>query len=274
MPKSKNAARKISESPDTTGNGKKSKGAAFVLLTILAVVLIIAAVIGGTFYFIIKNNTGGFADRYRQTIQTIPVLRSALPAVSDPLDPKYLSEDELKNKYTEFRNENESLRKELEAKNKELEVYSALKEEYESGKLAAESKIKQAEKRNGDLDLKEAELKELKAQIDKLIAMGDKDSFAAYFESIDAESAKELYSQVVKEQQLDAKTSEFAQIYAAMDEASAAAIFQQLGEGKLDMITKILMAMSKKDSSAILESMTPSFAAKVTEKLDELYKGN
>jgi flagellar motility protein MotE (MotC chaperone) len=149
-----------------------------------------------------------------------------------------------------------------------------LKDEFENGKIEAENKIKEAEKRNSDLDVKEAELKELKSQIDKLIASGNKEEFKAYYESIDAEKAEELYSQAIKEQQIDAKAKEFAQIYAEMDESAAAAIFEQLGEEKLDMISEILMAMSKKNSSAIIESMTPSFAAKVTEKLDELYKGN
>lgn len=274
MPKSKNSASKTSGIIDTADSGKKGKGVLFIIITILSIAIIIAAIVGGTFYIITKNNIGGFADRYRQTIQNIPVIRNALPAVADPLDPKYLTEKELKEKYNEFRIENESIRKELEAAQKELEVYSALKEEFENGKLEAEDKIKETEKRNSDLDIKEAELKELKSQIDKLIATGDKEAFAAYYESIDAENAEKLYSQVVKEKQIDAKTKEFAQIYAEMDESAAAAIFEQLGEEKLDMISETLMTMSKKDSSAIIESMTPSFAAKVTEKLNELYRGN
>lgn len=274
MPNSKNAVSTTSGSIDASPNNKKSKSAVFILLTILSVAIIIAAIILGTFYFIVKNNTGGFADRYRQNIQSIPIIRNALPAVEDPLDPKYLTSKELKEKYNEFRAENESLKKELEDARKELEVYDALKDEFENGKIEAENKLKKAEERNSDLDVKEAELKELKSQIDKLIASGNKEAFAAYYESIDAENAEKLYSQVIKERQVDAKTKEFAQIYAEMDESAAAAIFEQLGDEKLDMISETFMAMSKKDSSAIIESMTPSFAAKVTEKLNELYKGN
>jgi flagellar motility protein MotE (MotC chaperone) len=40
------------------------------------------------------------------------------------------------------------------------------------------------------------------------------------------------------------------------------------------MIAETLKAMNRTSASEILESMTPSFAASVTQRLDELYKGN
>jgi len=40
------------------------------------------------------------------------------------------------------------------------------------------------------------------------------------------------------------------------------------------MTAETLKVMKKESSSAILESMTPEFAAKVTEKLNALFKGN
>ena len=64
----------------------------------------------------------------------------------------------------------------------------------------------------------------------------------------------------------------FAQVYAEMDEASAAAILTQMGV-RLDMIAETLQAMNRKNASKIIESMSPDFAARVTERLNELYRG-
>jgi flagellar motility protein MotE (MotC chaperone) len=59
-----------------------------------------------------------------------------------------------------------------------------------------------------------------------------------------------------------------------MDEAAAAQIFEQLGATQLDMTAETLQAMNKDNSAKILGSMTPQFAAQVTQKLNALYKGN
>jgi flagellar motility protein MotE (MotC chaperone) len=117
-------------------------------------------------------------------------------------------------------------------------------------------------------------LNELKKKLDELTANGDKEAFKANYEQLDPENAKELYAKVVKEQQANENVKKFAQVYAAMDASAAAQIFEQLGTAKIDMTAETLKAMSKENSSAILQSMTPVFAAKVTEKLNNLYRGN
>lgn len=278
MPRSSSNVKTIVENPKSQGNVKRGKGIFLTLLTFLTVIIVITAVFGGVFYFIIHNNINGLAERYRLSIQSIPLAKLALPKVADPLDPKNMTPDEIKKKYVEFRKENEALKKqfseELSEANIKLDEYQVYKDDYENLKSDTEKKLEDIKAREAAVYEKELQLKELKQKIDELTANGDKESFKAYFESLDPENAKLLYSEIVKEQQVNADIKKFAQLYEVMDAATAAQIFEQLGNSKIDMTTETLKAMSKDNASAIMESMTPEFAAKITEKLNALYRGN
>ncbi len=273
---SKDAVGKTVETPDKQRSGIKGK--VFSSLTVLLVLAIIAAVFAGVFYFIVRNNFGGVADRYYLTIKDIPVIKYALPVKKDPLDPKNMTAEDIKKKYIEFRDENADLSKQLSETKAELEKYKV--SEADAKQAAADSeekieeKIKDVDTREAALKDKEGQLTEMKRQIDELIAKGDKASFKDYYESLDPANAKVLYSQVVSELQTDANVKKFAQVYAAMDPAAAAQIFEQMGASKLDMTVETLKAMNKDNIAKILESMTPKFAAQVTERLNALYKGN
>ncbi len=273
MPKS-SGSNTILENPKTQGKEKKGKGILFTLLTLLAVVAVIAAVFGGVFYFVIHNNMNGLAERYRSTIQRIPLARLALPAVPDPLDPRYMTPEDIKSKYVEFRAENERLKQELAAAKTKLDEYQGITDDYENLKADTEKKQQDIKEREAAMDQRELQLKEMKQKIDELAANGDKEAFREYFEKVDPENAKQLYAEIVKEQQSDANTKKFAQVYEAMDAAAAAQIFEQLGNSGIDMTAVTLKAMKKENSAEILASMTSDFAAKVTEKLNELFKGN
>lgn len=268
------SAKTKAENPKSQNSGKKGRGVLFTLLTFLTVIIILAAVFGGVFYFIIHNNVNGLADRYRSSIQSIPLVKFALPKAADPLDPKNMTADEIKRKYVEFRSESALLNKQLTDTNTKLSEAQKYKTDYDNLKLETDKQLQEVKDRQAALDQKDLELKDLKRALDELTAAGNKEAFKAYFESVDPENAKLIYAEVAKELQADANTKKFAQIYAAMDASAASQIFEQLGASQMDMIAQTLQAMSKENSSAILASMTPAFAAKLTEKLDALYKGN
>lgn len=273
MAKSIEVMKKV-VNPKTQGSGQKGRGVLFTFLALLTVIVVIAAVFGGVFYFVIHNNVNGLADKYRASIQNMPVIRLALPVASDPLDPKNMTDSEIKGKYAEFRSENTGLKKQLEDTNSKLSEYQKYKDDYNTLKQDTEKQLQDVKDRQAALDQKDLELKDLKRKLDELTAAGNREAFKAYFDSMDPENAKLIYAEVAKRLQADANTKKFAQIYAAMDASAAAKIFEQLGSSKIDMIAQTLQAMSKENSSAILASMTPAFAATITEKLDALYKGN
>jgi flagellar motility protein MotE (MotC chaperone) len=56
-----------------------------------------------------------------------------------------------------------------------------------------------------------------------------------------------------------------------MDAGAAAKIFEELGDGKIDLVVDTLKNMNNKNAAQILEEMNENYAAKVTEKLSEKY---
>lgn len=268
-----NKESKATANPQKHGSRKK-KGKLPVFLAVLLILVFIIAVFGGVFYFIVFNNIGGVTEHYYATLKRIPVLNLALPAEPDPLDPKYMTQAEIKNQYRAFRSENEELKKQLEEANARIEEYRFYKDNYESKIDEAENMLKELEEREAYARDKELTLKELQLKIDELIACGDKESFKTYFEDMDPENSKALYERITREQQVDGNVKKYAQVIENMDAGAAAAVFEQMGAGSIDKTAETLQAMSKEGASKILESMSSDFAAKVVERLGEMYRGN
>lgn len=252
----------------------KKKGRLSPILTILLVLVILVAVFGGVFYFIVKNNLGGVTEKNYATLKKIPVLNLALPEAPDPFNTLYMTESEIKKQYNIFKAENETLKKTLADTQAQNSEYKVFKDDNDVLTQEAENKMKELDIREKAVAEKELQLKDLQQKIDELIVNGDKEAFKTYYEGLDPENAKLIYEQIIKEVQINAEVKKFAGVYAEMDAAAAAQIFEQLGTSKLDMTVETLKAMNKESSAKILESMTPDFAAKVTERLNALYKGN
>ncbi len=253
---------------------KRQKGKLMTILTVLLVAVIILAVFGGVFYFIIFNNIGGVTEQYYSSLKKIPVLNLALPEPPDPLNPKYMTNSEIRKQYIEFRTDNETLREQLAEAQKKIDEYRVFKDNNDELAKEADAKTQDIAAREAAIAEKELKLKELQEKLDTLIAYGDPAAYADYYETLDPVNAQLIYEKTLLEQQTDANIKKFALVYAEMDPASAAAIFEELGTSRMEMIAETLMAMNKANSAEILESMTPDFAAKVTEKLDALYRGN
>lgn len=274
MANSKKGGTQSKDASDKTGIGKKSKGMIFTLLTAFIVILVIGAVLGGAFYFVIHNNINGLGERYRKDIQNIPVMKLALPAAPDPLDPQYLTAGELEEKYKEFRKSNEELNKQLEEAKKQQDELQKYKDEYDKFKAENDKTAQELKDRAASLDARQLQLDELNKKINGLITSGDKEGFKAYFENVDPDTAKQVYAEVVKQQQIDEGAKNFAKLYETMDAAAAAQIFEQLGNSKIDLVAATLKNIKKEQAAAIMAAMTPDFASKLMEKLDTLYKGN
>lgn len=258
----------------TNKKSEKQKSKILSILTVLLVIVIILTVFGGVFYFIVYNNIGGVTEAYYSNLKKIPVLNLALPEPPDPLNPKYMTASEIRKQYIIFKDENEALKEQLDEALKKVDDYKVFKDEYESLVSEVEEKKQDLDNRENTVKEKENNLKKLQEEIYTLIANGDKEGYSAYFERIDPENAQLVYEKIILEQQIDANLKKFAQVYAEMDPAAAASVFEKLGASKIEMIAEILMAMNKTDSAKIMESMNPDFAAMVTQKLDELYRGN
>ncbi|HOQ06579.1 MAG TPA: DUF615 domain-containing protein [Clostridiales bacterium] len=253
--------------------GKKKRSKFFTISMIVLDVIIIIAAFSAVFYFIVYNNIGGVTEKYYSSIKSIPFLKLALPEPPDPLNPKYMTQSEIRRKYLEFKDEVDKLEEELEQANARVGELSLYMEDYDRLVREADEKLQELNEREAAIAEKEKQLEELRKQIDITIANGDREAFVEYFESIDPENAAAIYESIILKQQTDENVKKFAQVYAEMDAGSAAAIFERMGTSKLDMIAETLKAMNRKQAAGIIQEMSPDFAARVTEKLNELYIG-
>jgi flagellar motility protein MotE (MotC chaperone) len=231
-------------------------------------------VIGGAFYIVIHNNVNGLGERYRTNLQGLPLVKLALPAVADPTDPKYLTDDEIKKGYQELRKKNAELTKQLEEAKKNETELQKYKDDQDKTKAEDEKIKKDAEDQKAQIEAQKKQLDEDQKKVNELIASGDKAGFQAFFQKVDKDTASKIYTEIMKEQKASADATTFSQIYQTMDASAAAKIFEAMGDSKIDLVVEILKNMKKENTAAIIAAMTPDFSSTVTEKLSQAYMGD
>ena len=236
----------------------------FVLIVIVLSVIIMASIFVTAFYIVVNNNVYGIGEKYRDKIEKIPLLKRALPEERDEFASiEHLTDEELRSKYMELKMENDELEKKLLEANRlisELEVY---KDSYE--KIIIEK-----EKEDNLLLEERNKLESDRQSLQKLAAMGDKEGFKKYFETIDKETAAKIYNEILIEEKSNNEIDGFIKIYEGMDENAAAKILSDMGEENIEIVAKLLLDMNKESASAILGRMNTSFASKVTKKIAEI----
>jgi flagellar motility protein MotE (MotC chaperone) len=264
-----NQAQKSQGSADKKGS--KVGGIITAILALLTALLIMVAIFGGAFYFIIKNNVNGIADRYSKQLNSNVLTKWMMPPIADPYDPSKFTEDQLKSKYNELRRLNSELKSKIETNNKQLSELSKSKTEAASLKqeiLTTKSKAKAA---TDAAAIKQKDLTEQEKKLNEMIANGDKEGFKTYFEKVDSETAKNIYTQIMKEEKIKEDTLKYVKLYETMDSATAAVLFEGLGTAKINLIAEILKNMKSTQATNIIAAMTPKFAGAITERLATVY---
>lgn len=243
------------------------------IITVITSVLIFLIVFAGASYYILHNNINGLAEKYRESLQNLPIAKYALPPLpqgEDPENPKYLNETQLIEKYNELRQTRDNLKKELESANGTISELQAIKDNQEQALLEVDNMKKKVELAQQDIDKQKEQLSKEKEAVDKLIASGDKTGFKQYFESIDPELAGQIYGDIIQKEKISEETKDFAKRYESMEPSATAGIFESMGTSKIDLIVDILGNMKSSVYAEILGEMRPDFAAKVTEKMAEV----
>lgn len=243
----------------------------FYIISIFTALLVVVLIIGGVMFFVIKSNANGISDNMRETLDKLPVLRLALPAKPEPEDEKSMTEEQVREKYTQQKSEKAALEKqlgELYAQIEELNKQVAAKDTNAS--LFQQQKAV-LEKDNQKLTSDNTKLKSDFDELTAVIAKGDAAGYKKYFEKTDPKIAAELYEKILADDKINADTKKYVSIYEAMDTAAAAVIIEQLGTGKMDLIIDIMKNLKKETTAEILAVMTPAFSAKVSEELAKIY---
>ena len=94
----------------------------------------------------------------------------------------------------------------------------------------------------------------------------DTDTYKEWYNELDAESAAEIYQQVLEQDQADDSIKKMAQSYEEMNASEAAKILETMGND-LDTVALIMYNMDAQSRGKVLAAMDPDFAAAVTKKL-------
>lgn len=243
----------------------------FYVLTIVAALLIVVLIIGGALFFAIKNNVNGIADSMRDTVEKIPVLSMALPAKPEPDDEKNMTEEQVRQKYTELKAEKALLEKKSEELSQQVDTINKQLSSKDTNSALLQKQKEEAEKAQQKQVTEYANLKKDFDELTAVIAKGDSTEYKKYFEKIDPAIAADLYEKILKDQKMSDDVKKYVSIYENMDASAVAGVMEKMGTGKMSLILDIMKNLKKETSAEILTEMTPDFAAKVSEQLAKVY---
>lgn len=254
-------AKKNKNTVDNLNKKDGIKHKVSVFLLVLLIVFIWLAI----FALLIKLDVGGFGSSIlRPLIKDVPIINRILPNVSDEQiayenNYPYKSIEDAIAKIKELEASNESLtskNSKNKDKIKELEAEVAKLKTFEENQLAFEKRVK---------------------EFDNNVVFGDAApdiaEYKKYYEGINPTNAEAIYRQVVEQTQYSEAVIKKADIYKNMDPAAAAAIFETM-TGDIDLVSEMLLSMSAKESSAILQEMDSTAAAKITKKMFDMDQAN
>lgn len=225
----------------------------FVTIIIILVWLVILVLL-------IKLDVGGFGSNVMAPVlKDVPILNKILPDSDDTesvTEGGYGGYTSLKEAVEDV----ERLRLQLEQQKSNSSADSE-----EIAKLKAEVE------RLSTFEKNQIEFQRIKNEFYEEVVYSDKgpgpEEYARYYETMDPETAQNLYKEVVKEEQVSKEIEEYAQAYSEMKPKQAAEIFEKM-TNNLALAAKILGVMEPDDRGKILGVMDSTVAAQLTKIMD------
>lgn len=232
------------------GNGLVTFGA-----TILIVILWIAVIC-----VIVKLDIGGFGSSVlTPVLKDVPVVNKILPGVSltETSDPEsyggYSSLQDAVDYIKQLELELERVQTASNAKDTEIEELKAEKERLQK------------------FEEKQVEFQRIQNEFYEEVVYSDKgpgaEEYRKWYEEMDPTTAEYLYKQVVVQLQESQEIQDYAQTYADMKPKDAAEIFETMTDD-LNLVAKILNAMSVESRADIMGAMDSTIAGKLTKIMD------
>ncbi len=227
-----------------------------VFFVTLIIVVIWVAILG----VLIKLDVGGFGSTVlAPVIKDVPVLNKILPEESVVTT----SDEESYGGYTSLRDAVDYIT-ELELELERAQSLSGVDAQRIEELEAEVERLRTFEDALVDFDRIRTEFYEEVIYADKA---PDPEEYRKYYEEIDPTYAEYLYKQVVEQAQVDAALQDYAQPFADMDPASAAAILENM-TGDPELAAKILGQLTPAARGEVLAAMDSEFAARLTRIMD------
>lgn len=250
----KRRAREIAKQEEDLGldegNGLVTFGA-----TVLIVFLWIAVIC-----VIVKLDIGGFGSSVLTPIlRDVPVVNKILPGVS-------LTETSNPESYGGYSSLQEAVDciKQLELELDQVKTASNAKDA-DIEKLLAENE------RLSEFEQRQVEFQRIQQEFGEEVVYAENgpgaEAYQKWYETFNPATAEYLYKMVVTQQQASKEIQDYALAYSEMKPKAAAEIFNTMTDN-LNLVAKILNAMSAEDRGDILAAMEPDIAAKLTKIMD------
>jgi len=252
----KRRAREIAKQEDELDEEEGSSGGLATFLTTIFIVAIWLAVI----CIVIKLDVGGFGSSVLAPIlKDVPVVNKILPGntVTETTD------EDAYGGYTSLEEAVEYI-KSLELQLEQAQTDSLSKDEEIETLKAEILRLQPFEEKQVEFDRISKEFYEEVVYAENGPGA---EEYKKYYESMDESTAQYLYKQVVAQLEESSEVQDYASAYAEMKPKEAAEIFNTMTDN-LELVAKILNAMTAEERGSILGAMDADVAAKLTKIMD------
>ncbi|MCI8281865.1 MAG: hypothetical protein HFI76_09255 [Lachnospiraceae bacterium] len=248
----------------TPGAEEENEGGIGSKIAMAFITFVIVVVWLGIFALLIKLDVGGFGSTVlRPILKDVPYINQILPKAA-------AEEEEEEKPVVDVQYPYETLEDAID-RIKELEVELSQALEAKTGDGEKISQLQAEIERLQEFENERAKFQEEKTKFYQEVVYSDQapdiQEYKAYYESIDAANAAELYKQVIQDVAYDEELNSYVNTYSSMKPKQAAAILEQMGDN-MTLVTKILQNMEVEARGNILQAMDAQFAAQVTKLME------
>lgn len=208
---------------------------------------------------LVKLDVGGVGSNVlKPLLKNVPVVNKILPNTGDA--------DKEEDEYAGYGDMEDAV---AQIKQLEQELQAAQEQNLSYANEINELKEENSRLKNFEDD--QLELERLKNEFYEEVVYAEKgpgvEEYQKYYEAMDPATAEYLYQQTIQETATNKELSDYVATYSAMKAKEAAAVFDTM-TNDLDLVAKILSAMSAEDRAKILEQMNEENAARLTKMMD------
>lgn len=247
----KKKAREIADQEEELESDPAGLPVFFVTLFIVAVWLAILCVL-------VKLDVGGVGSSVlKPLLKDIPVVSKILPSERKPV-----AEDEY-SAYADVKDAVDQI--------KQLEQELQIAQEQNLAYASEVSSLKEENARLKNFEDDQLAFEQLKNDFYKEVVYAENgpgvEGYKKYYEAMDPANAEYLYQQAVKETAANQDIADYVATYSSMKASEAAAVFDTM-TNDLDLVAKILQAMSPSERSKIMGKMSADNVARLTKMMN------
>lgn len=251
----KEAKQKAREISDQEEELEGEPGGLPVFFVTALIVLVWVAIL----CVLVKLDVGGVGSNVlRPILKNVPVVNKILPNASGP--------EEEEDEYAGYGDMADAV-----AQIRQLEQELQVAQEQNLAYANEINSLKEENSRLKNFEDDQLEFERLKDEFYRDVVYAENgpgvEEYQKYYEAMDPATAEYLYQMTIQEEAVNKELSDYVATYSSMKAKEAAAVFDTM-TNDLDLVAKILGAMSADDRAKILEQMDEENAARLTKMMD------